>query len=68
MELDPSQFLAQGGSSDDDNDESDNEEVTNNLPNGNDPPILTSLGLTHVNSVQHPYSSYAVCLLSFRFH
>lgn len=55
MELDPSQFLAQGSSED----ESDGE-VNDRLPNGNGPPILTSLGLTHINSVQNPYSSYAV--------
>lgn len=63
MELDPSQFLAQGSSGDD---ESDIEEGGANnrmgLPNGNGPPILTSLGLTHINSVQNPYSSYAVSL------
>lgn len=58
MELDPSQFLAQGSSED----ESDNEVSSSrlNLPSGNGPPILTSLGLTHINSVQNPYSSYAV--------
>jgi hypothetical protein len=58
MELDPSQFLAQGSS----DDESDNEGANGRLgvPNGNGPPILTSLGLTHINTVQNPYSSYAV--------
>lgn len=61
MELDPSQFLAQGSS-----DESDSEEASNRLglPNGNGPPILTSLGLTHINSVQNPYSSYAVSYIA----
>lgn len=60
MELDPSQFLAQGSS---DEDDSDGEVMTNNrLSNGNveQPTILTSLGLTHINNVQNPYSSYAV--------
>lgn len=65
MELDPSQFLAQGSS---DDDESDSEEINNRASNGKksqtEPPILTSLGLTHVNNVQNPYSSYAV---SFNF-
>lgn len=63
MELDPSQFLAQGSSDDDD---SDSEEINNRLSNGNvEPPILTSLGLTHINNVQNqnPYSSYAVSWL-----
>lgn len=61
MELDPSQFLAQGSS---DDDESDSGEINNRASNGKksqtEPPILTSLGLTHVNNVQNPYSSYAV--------
>ena len=66
MELDPSQFLAQGSSDeeDDGDDESDSEEINNRASNGKksltEPPILTSLGLTHVNNVQNPYSSYAV--------
>lgn len=59
MELDPSQFLAQGSSED----ESDNENNRVGLQNGNGPPILTSLGLTHINTVQNPYSSYAVSFL-----
>lgn len=57
LELDPSQFLAQGSS----DDESDDDE---SIQNGNGPPILTSLGLTHINSVpSNPYSSHMVSLL-----
>jgi hypothetical protein len=56
MELDPSQFLAQGSSEDES--ENDDEE---RLENGNGPPILTSLGLTHVNSIT-PFSSVMVSL------
>jgi hypothetical protein len=54
MELDPSQFLAQGSSDDESEDEQ------SRIQNGNGPPILTSLGLTHINSVQNPFASYAV--------
>lgn len=61
MELDPTQFLAQDSS----DDESENDDATSRLQstkNGNNPSILTSLGLTHVNSVT-PYGSLAVSLL-----
>jgi hypothetical protein len=59
MELDPSQFLA-NGSSDEDSD-NDGAIQTANTQNGNGPPILTSLGLTHVNSVStNPFSLYMV--------
>jgi hypothetical protein len=62
MELDPSQFLAQGSSDDDD---SENEDVEQNgSQNGDGPPILTSLGLTHINSVSNPFASYAVSVLA----
>ncbi|KAL7028030.1 hypothetical protein ACKWTF_005702 [Chironomus riparius] len=57
MELDPSQFLAQG-SSDDDSENEDSRNQTQSQ-NGNGPPILTSLGLTHINSVSNPFASYA---------
>lgn len=60
MELDPSQFLAQG-SSDDDSENEDDESIKN----GNGPPILTSLGLTHINSVSNPYSSLMVSRLIY---
>jgi hypothetical protein len=50
MELDPSQFLAQG-SSDDESDNDDEQSRAESLQNGNGPSFLTSLGLTHVNSV-----------------
>ncbi|CRK91218.1 CLUMA_CG004900, isoform A [Clunio marinus] len=58
MELDPSQFLAQGSS--DEEEESVNEDSrAGSLLNGNGPPILTSLGLTHVNSIpSNPFASY----------
>lgn len=59
MELDPSQFLAQGSS----DDESDDDE---SMQNGNGPAFLTSLGLTHINSVpSNPYSSQMVSSLQF---
>jgi hypothetical protein len=49
MELDPSQFLAQGSSDDSEND--DERSRAESLQNGNGPSFLTSLGLTHINSV-----------------
>ncbi len=45
-EMDPSQFLAR---------ENDDEEPANEGEGGGGPPILTSLGLTHINHV-NPYS------------
>lgn len=63
MELDPSQFLAQGSSDDDSENEQGNR--LKSQQNGNGPPILTSLGLTHINSVSNPFSSYAVSLHYF---
>lgn len=58
MELDPSQFLAQG-SSDDESEIDDEHSRSESLINGNGPPILTSLGLTHINSVpSNPYSTF----------
>lgn len=60
MELDPSQFLAQG-SSDDESEIDDELSRSESLQNGNGPPILTSLGLTHINSVSaNPYGSHMV--------
>lgn len=60
MELDPSQFLAQG-SSDDESDIDDEQSRAESLQNGNGPPILTSLGLTHINSVTpNPFQSFLV--------
>lgn len=61
MELDPSQFLAQGSSDDDSENEQENSQ-NQSQQNGNGPPILTSLGLTHINSVSNPFASYAVSL------
>lgn len=62
LELDPSQFLAQGSS----DEESENEDIQSTaatLKSGNGPPILTSLGLTHVNSVSaNPYATFMVSL------
>jgi hypothetical protein len=58
MELDPTQFLAQGGSSDEENSDDENQ-VANNANNG-PPHLLASLGLTHINSMQNPFASYAV--------
>lgn len=55
MELDPTQFLAQDSS----DDESGNEDDVPSTKNGDNPSILASLGLTHVNSVT-PYGSLAV--------
>lgn len=60
MELDPSQFLAQGSSDDDSENEHDMEHNGSESQNGDGPPILTSLGLTHINSVSNPFASYAV--------
>lgn len=60
MELDPSQFLAQGSSDEESENEQDDEQIRAKNLNGNGPPILTSLGLTHINSVQNPFASYAV--------
>lgn len=57
MELDPSQFLAPGSSEDESDDEDSRIE---GLPNGNGPTILTSLGLTHINSVTSAFSSFMV--------
>jgi hypothetical protein len=59
MELDPSQFLAQD-SSDEESDIDDDQSILN----GSGPPILTSLGLTHVNTVSssNPYASLMVRL------
>lgn len=65
MELDPSQFLAQG-SSDDDDSENENESRAESLQNGNGPSFLTSLGLTHINSVTpNQYGSLAVSFQEF---
>lgn len=62
MELDPSQFLAQG-SSDSDSENDDAASRTASTPNGNGPSFLTSLGLTHINSVTpSQYGSVAVSL------
>ncbi|KAG5683827.1 hypothetical protein PVAND_013090 [Polypedilum vanderplanki] len=55
MELDPTQFLAQGSS----DEESEIDHDQNSSQNGDGPPILTSLGLTHINSVSNPFASYA---------
>lgn len=73
MELDPIQFLAQGDS-DDESDNDDEEIGALAKNNGNDPSILTSLGLQHVNSGT-PYGSLAVSFenrsnshLSFSFN
>lgn len=61
MELDPSQFLALESS----DDESDIDDERDSLQNGNGPPILTSLGLTHINSISmNPYASFAVCFIT----
>lgn len=65
MELDPSQFLAQG-SSDDESDNDDDLSRAASIKNGDGPPILTSLGLTHINSVSsNPFASF---LVSFHSH
>lgn len=53
MELDPTQFLAQDSSDEDDDEQSHSESTTN----GTNPSILTSLGLQHVTT---PYASLAV--------
>lgn len=76
MELDPSQFLAQGSSDESENEQDDGRIKTKTSQNGNDgPSILTSLGLTHINSVPNPFASYAVsitnsfyCLYTFKTH
>lgn len=61
MELDPSQFLAQGSSDEEESESEASGAVRKALPqNGNGPSILTSLGLTHINSVSNPFASYAV--------
>lgn len=57
MELDPSQFLAPG-SSDEESDTDD--EHANSAQNGTGPSILTSLGLTHINSI-NTFNSHGVC-------
>ena len=58
MEIDPSQFLASEDDNGDDEsnaeDDDDDEDANANNDN-NGPPILTSLGLTHINSV-NPFS------------
>lgn len=59
MELDPTQFLAQDSSDDDSENEDDEQNRVASTNNGNDPSILTSLGLQHVNSAT-PYGSLAV--------
>jgi hypothetical protein len=64
MELDPSQFLAQGSSDEESENEQDVEHNGSESQNGDGPPILTSLGLTHINSVPNPFASYAVSALA----
>lgn len=59
MELDPIQFLAQEDSDDDSENDDDEQIGAVSKNNGNDPSILTSLGLQHVNSAT-PYASLAV--------
>jgi hypothetical protein len=59
MELDPTQFLAQDSSDEDDDEQIHSESTTN----GTNPSILTSLGLQHVNT---PYGSLAVRLQTTR--
>lgn len=59
MELDPSQFLAQGSS--DEDSENEEESRSESVQNGDGSAFLTSLGLTHVNSVsQSQFGSLAV--------
>lgn len=60
MELDPSQFLAQGSSEDETDNDDEEDSRAEGVPNGNGPPILTSLGLTHINSVPSTFSSFMV--------
>lgn len=65
MEIDPSQFLARSEDEIDDDesnaDDDEDDEDTNGHNDNNGPPILTSLGLTHINSV-NPFS-YMVMIL-----
>jgi hypothetical protein len=53
MEIDPTQFLAQNDDDDDDDDTPRIPQPQVSMEEG--PPILTSLGLTHINSV-NPYN------------
>lgn len=59
MEIDPSQFLARSEDENDDDesnaDDDEDDEDANGHNDTNGPPILTSLGLTHINSV-NPFS------------
>lgn len=65
MEIDPSQFLARSEDENDDDesnaDDDEDDEDANGHNDNNGPPILTSLGLTHINSV-NPFS-YMVIIL-----
>lgn len=67
MEIDPSQFLARSEDEIDDDESNADDDEDDEDPNGhndnNGPPILTSLGLTHINSV-NPFS-YMVMILKF---